>query len=40
MLWNELPKLYVLDERKTSWFLSLSISLIICVIETDFYCPF
>ena len=40
MLWKELPKLYVLDARKTSWFLSLGISSIFCVIEIDFYCPF
>ena len=39
-LWKELPKLYVLDTRKTSWFLSLGISSIICVIEFEFYCPF
>ena len=40
MLCKELPKLYVLDTRKTLWFLSLGISSIICVIEIDFYCPF
>ena len=40
MLWKELPKLYVLDTRKISWFLSRCISSIICVIEIDFYCPF
>ena len=40
MLCKELPKLYVLDTRKTSWFLSLDISSIICVIEIDFYCLF
>ena len=40
MLCKELPKLYVLDTRKTSVFLSLDISSIICVIEIDFYCPF
>ena len=37
---KELPKLYVLDTRKASWFLSLGISSIICAIEIDFYCPF
>ena len=40
MLCKKKPKLYVLDTRKTSWFLSLGISSIICVIEIDFYCPF
>ena len=30
---ENLPKLYVLDTWKTSWFLSLGISSIICVIE-------
>ena len=40
MLWKELPKLHVLDTRKTSGFLSLGISSIICVIEIDFYCPY
>ena len=39
MLWKELPKLYVVDTRKTTWFLSLGISSIICVIEMNFYCP-
>ena len=37
---KKLPKLYILDTRKTSWFLSMGISSIICVIEIDFYCPF
>ena len=32
--------MYVLDARKTLWFLSLVISSIICVIEIDFYCHF
>ena len=40
MLWKELAKLYVLNTRRTSWFFSLGISSIICVIEIDFYCLF
>ena len=37
---ENLPKLYVLDTWKTSWFLSLGISWIICVIEIVFIVPF
>ena len=40
MLWKELANLNVLDAKKTSWFLSLGIPSIICVIEIDFIVPF
>ena len=35
-----MPNLYVLDTRKTLWFLRLGISSIICVTEIDFYSSF
>ena len=37
---KKMSKLHVLDKRNTSWFLSMGIPSIICVIEIDFIIPF